>query len=197
MGGSWATSKILSPQSAIITQDIQSFLIAAISGWDTNYSDAEKRKIIDSLPSAYRVCDYDETGALKCPISVEFIMGDPYLKRGMSKFKEEVSEGSYEDRWQQQARKAMVERAEGKFDEYLKQHTEEMFGDAPADDEDAGPRSGNDADEMSSDGSWSAKQSEGVRSNVAGTMMTRPRGRPRQTQKRLETREAEEMDGGV
>lgn len=196
VGGSWAKSKILSPQSAITSQDIQSFLITAISGWNTNYSDDEKRRIIDALPPAYRVCEYDEAGALKCPIGIEFIMGDPYLKRGISKFKEEVGEGSYEDRWQQQAKKAMAERADGMFDEYLQQHTEEMFGDVPEDDNDAESRLGDDAGEVSSDGSWPAKKNGERPSHEDGSIMNRPRGRPRRTQLRLETREEDEFDGG-
>ena len=131
--GSWATSKILTPFSAIIAPsiDIQAFLITCISGFDS-YTEDEKRGIIDSLPPSYRHYNVDEEGKLPCPITTDFVMSDPFLKRGISKFKNDVEEGYHDPAWQTKARKAMQERREGKFDEYLKQHVEEMFGDGTA-----------------------------------------------------------------
>ncbi len=59
-------------------------------------------------------------------------MSDLFLKRGISKFKSDVEEGYYDLAWQTKARKAMQDRREGKFDDYLKQHVEEVFGDGTA-----------------------------------------------------------------
>ena len=128
--GSWANTKILTPASAIITPsvDIHAFLVTCISGFDS-YSEEEKRGIIDSLPPAYRQYNIDTHGKLECPITVGFVMGDSFLKRAISKFKTDVDDGYYDPAWQTKARKAVQERREGKFDDYLKQHVEEMFGD--------------------------------------------------------------------
>lgn len=152
----------------------------AISKWKTDYSDAEKRSIIDTLPTAYRVYQRDEAGSLVCPIEVDFIKCDPYLKRAISKFQEDVSEGSYEEKWQNQARKAMQERAEGKFDDYLQQHVEEMYGDVGVEkaDEEAQER---DDTGMSSDGSWSGQKGTGGRKTNARGVKTQdvPQDQPR------------------
>lgn len=40
-----------------------------------------------------------------------------------------MSEGFYDPVWQNKARLAMQERHDGKFDDYLKHHIEDMFGD--------------------------------------------------------------------
>jgi Asx homology domain len=128
--GSWANNKILTPASAIIapSSDIHAFLITCISGFDS-YSEEEKRGIIDSLPPPYRHYNVDSAGKLECPITTDFVMTDPFLKRATSKFKSDVDEGSYDPTWQTKARKAMQERREGQFDDYLEQHVDEMFGD--------------------------------------------------------------------
>ena len=184
VGGSWAKSKILTPQSAIITQDLQSFLVTAISGWANNYTDEERRLIIDTLPPADRIYEYDEVGTLKCPISLDFVMTDPFLKRALSKFKDDVSEGSYEEKWQRDAKKAMQERADGKFDEHLKQQVEEMFGDGGADESanDENDENHHQESDLSSDGSWSAKPKVSKsRAKVQGGS-GRSRGQPRKVQ---------------
>lgn len=96
------------------------------------YTEEEKRGIIDALPPSYRQYNLDESGKLLCPIAIDFVLSDSFLKRGVSKFKNDVEEGYYDPAWQTRARKAMQERREGKSDEYLKQHVEEMFGDGTA-----------------------------------------------------------------
>ena len=131
--GSWAASKILTPSSAIIVApvDIHAFLVTCISGFD-GYTEDEKRGIIDSLPPSYRQYNLDESGKLLCPITTDFVLSDSFLKRGVSKFMNDVEEGYYDPAWQTKARKAMQERREGKFDQYSKQHVEELFGDGTA-----------------------------------------------------------------
>ena len=131
--GSWAASKILTPSSAIISPsvDIHAFLVTCISGFD-GYTEDEKRGIIDSLPASYRQYNLDESGKLLCPITTDCVLSDSFVKRGVSKFVNDVEEGYYDPAWQTRARKAMQERREGKFDEYSKQHVEEMFGDGTA-----------------------------------------------------------------
>jgi Asx homology domain len=162
--GSWATSKILTSSSAIIDKDVLAFLITCISGWTEAYSEEEKRAIIDTLPPAYRRYDLDAEGKLRCPIATDFVMEDRFLKRAVSRFNNDLRDGSYEPVWQCKARKAMQERQEGKFDEYLKQHVEDMFGDGNASRDDAGrldhnaidggEADGQAASENNSDGEW-------------------------------------------
>jgi hypothetical protein len=137
--GSWATSKILTPSSAITapSTDIHAFLITCMSGFDS-YSEDEKRAIIDVLPEPYRKYNLNADNKLECPLSLDFVMTDPFLKRAISKFKNDVSEGYYDPTWQSKARVAMQERRDGVFDEYLKQHVEEMFGEGVGTDPDNG-----------------------------------------------------------
>lgn len=82
------------------------------------------------MPPQYRRYEVDGSGNLLCPISVEFVLDDPYVKAATFRFKKDVSEGFYEKGWQNQARKAMQERRDGKFDIYLQEHTEEIFGES-------------------------------------------------------------------
>ena len=141
--------------------------------------------MIDALPPAYRIYEHDEAGALKCPISIDCIKSDPFLKRAVSKFKTDVSEGSYEEKWQRDAKKAMQERAEGKFDEHLRQQVEYMFGDIGGDE--GTNEEDNEIDQqesdLSSDGSWSAEPKASKRRNEVQGGSGRSRGQPRKVQK--------------
>lgn len=72
------------------------------------------------------------------PLPPSFCSDDPYLKRSIARFKRELSDGYYTKVWQDKAKRAHEERMDGKFDEYLTEHAEEMFldeeeeGDEPA-----------------------------------------------------------------
>lgn len=127
---------ILKPSSPIVSKDIHGFLLNCISEWDISYGEDDKRQIIDLLPPAYRIYDLDPAGKLTCPLSLEFVQRDPYLKAAVSKFKKDVEEGYYEKFWQNKARRAMQERRDGKFDDYLRENAEAMFGDRPQDSRD-------------------------------------------------------------
>ena len=63
------------------------------------------------------------------PITPAFCSDDLYLKRAIARFKRDLKDGYYEKSWQDKAKKAHEERLEGKFDEYIRQHTEEMFAE--------------------------------------------------------------------
>lgn len=126
--GSWAPSRVLTKASGVVNADIRAFLSICMTGWD-NYTVDEQREIIDTLPEARRFyIDNPETGKLACPLDAEFLATDTYLKRAISRFKTDVSDGNYTASWQHKARQAMTERSEGRFDEYMKQHTEDLFG---------------------------------------------------------------------
>jgi hypothetical protein len=132
-------------------------LITAILAWhsgDDDYTEDEKRAIIESLPPAYRKYVTDEQGHLKCPLSSEFALEDSFLRSAINRFKIDVSDGWYAESWQKQAKKAMQERREGKFDAYLTEYAEETFWEGNGAD-----CIGNSTDElaMSSDGEWNAK----------------------------------------
>jgi len=126
--GPWSSLRILNSTSPIISKDIHAFLVACISGWDENYTQDEKRSIIDSLPPQYRKYDVDSNGSLICPISIDFVLDDSYIRAAIAKFTKNMTEGFYEKIWQTRAKKAMQERRDGKFDEYLQGYTEEIFG---------------------------------------------------------------------
>lgn len=135
---------------------------------------------------------------MKCPISLDFVMTDPFLKRAVSKFKDDVSEGSYEEKWQRDAKKAMQERADGKFDEHLRQQVEEMFGDGGADDcdNDEGDENDHQESDLSSDGSWSAEPKASKQTAKVQGGSGRSRGRPRKVQQ-AEEGEAGHGTGGI
>jgi len=152
--GPWSSSRILNSSTPIVGKDILAFLVTCISGWQENYDEEEKHAIIDSLPPHYRKYDVDESGRLKCPVSVDLVLKDSHLKAAVARFKNDVSEGHYEKAWQNRARKAMQERQEGRFDEYLEQHAEEMFGEQP---DDGSQNADDQTEDHSSDGEWGKK----------------------------------------
>jgi len=139
-----------------------------MSGW-SNYSEDEKRSIIDSLPPNYREYEIDDKGSLICPLTLDFVLGDRYLQSAITKFKREVTDGFYEKRWQNQAKQAMQERREGKFDDYLKEHVEEMFGEEKDGDGDDVDKADEDELAFSSDGEWKDKEDKRTRKTAQGT----------------------------
>ncbi|KAJ9602005.1 hypothetical protein H2200_013564 [Cladophialophora chaetospira] len=158
--GPWSSPRVFNSSSPIVKTDIHAFLVRTISGWNSGtetYTEAEKRSIIDSLPPAYQKYEVDGAGHLTCPLATEFVLDDPYIKAAVQGFKTDITEGYYEKTWQNQARKAMQERRDGKFDPYLHEHTEDTFGDPglDCDDLDEGVV---DAEMESSDGEWMGKK---------------------------------------
>jgi hypothetical protein len=126
---SWAPSRIFTRTSAIAKADLQSFLLTCITGWD-NYTKDEQQQIIDTLPEGRRMHVVNpESGKFTCPLDAQFVASDDHLKRAITRFQEDVAEGSYAPSWQEKAIQAMREREEGKFDEYIRHHAEEKFGD--------------------------------------------------------------------
>ncbi|KEF51258.1 uncharacterized protein A1O9_12608 [Exophiala aquamarina CBS 119918] len=126
--GPWSSSRILNSTSPVASMDIHTFLVNCISAWDEKYDEAQKRAIIDSLPRPYRKYEFDGSGHLICPVSTGFLLEDPYFKSAIQKFKTNLIDGLYEKGWQNQARTAMQERSEGKFDTYLREKAECEFG---------------------------------------------------------------------
>lgn len=126
--GPWSSSRILNSSSPLASKDILPFLLACLSGWDSNYDETQKRAIIHVLPEKYRNHKYDDSGHLLCPVPLDFLLADPYLRSAVSKFKANLSDGFYEKSWQNQAAKAMQERKDGRFDSYLREKVETEFG---------------------------------------------------------------------
>ncbi|KIW67996.1 hypothetical protein PV04_03972 [Phialophora macrospora] len=152
--GPWTSARVLNSSSQIVRTDIHAFLVTAISGWNVSsetYTEAEKRSLIDSLPVAYRKYELDDEGRLKCPLPTEFVLDDPYIKAATQRFKNDVADGYYEKSWQNQARRAMHDRRDGKFDAFLQERAEETFGD-PRFDRDNVVEGAGDVDMESSDG---------------------------------------------
>ncbi|EXJ61079.1 hypothetical protein A1O7_05232 [Cladophialophora yegresii CBS 114405] len=158
--GPWTSSRVLNSSSPIVTKDIHAFLVTAFSGWNEasdTYTEAEKRLLIDSLPLAYRKCEPDHEGRLQCPLSTAFVLDDPYIKAATQRFKNDIADGYYEKTWQNQARRAMQERRDGKFDAFLQEQAEETFGEPRLGEHNVAEGSG-DADMESSDGEWNGNR---------------------------------------
>jgi len=82
--------------------------------------------------------DQDWASYMAPPLEPTFCLDDPYLKRSIARFKRELSDGYYTKVWQDKAKRAHEERMEGKFDEYLAEHAEEMFVEEEGEAEEAG-----------------------------------------------------------
>ncbi|KAI1614803.1 hypothetical protein EDD37DRAFT_407074 [Exophiala viscosa] len=146
--GPWSAARVLNGSSLVVAKNIHAFLVAAISGWSTDYTEAEKRAIIDSLPPRLRQYNEDIYGALVCPLTADMVQNDANIKAAVPKFKQNVAEGFYEQGWQNRARRAMEERQDGRFEEYLEELVEAAFGEAEV----AGEAEEGDSE----DGEWEA-----------------------------------------
>ena len=120
-------SNALQTNSPILKEDIQSLFASTILNW-SSMSEDKKRNLINVFPPAYRVHDTDHTGKLKCPISGEFAANDSIIRRDVARFKRDVEAGFYVKKWQDEGKRAIKERAEGQFDDYIKRHAEDNFG---------------------------------------------------------------------
>lgn len=120
-------SNAIQTNSPILKEDIQSLLAATVRTWSSLTED-KKRSLIDNFPPAYRIYHTAESDKLQCPITEDFAANDSIIKRDVARFKRDVEAGFYAKKWQDDGRKAMRERAEGQFDEYIKQHAEDSFG---------------------------------------------------------------------
>lgn len=132
------TSRTFGQRSPIVNADIQAFLTKCMSPEQWNkYNDGEKQAILNSLPTAHqpRLSTSTERQLDDPPLSQHFCEGDKFLKQAVARFKRDLSDGYYEKAWLNKANQAHQERLDGKFDEYIKQHTAEMFVDEEEDDE--------------------------------------------------------------
>lgn len=127
---SLSAHRVLESDTPVLDRDIHGFITAALGpNYWSQYSEEEKRMLIDLFPVAYRNYNVDLEGRLECPVSVEFLRSDSFVKAGLARFKRDVKDGYWGAKWQNQARKAMQERNQGRFDDYLKGHVEEYFGE--------------------------------------------------------------------
>jgi Asx homology domain len=117
----------LQPNSPILKEDIQSLFASTILTW-SSMAEKKKRNLIDNFPPAYRLYKTDAAGNLTCPISEQFAASDSIIKRDVARFKRDVEAGFYVKKWHEEGKRAMKERMEGQFDNYIKQHAEDNFG---------------------------------------------------------------------
>lgn len=126
--------------------------------WHT-YTDSEKKRIFESLPPSRKPASLSFTDGLpevenlhqtqsprtasppleqqstcsqilsEPPVDSSTLVTDPFVKRAIARFKRDLGDGYYEKTWQDKARRAHDERMEGKFDDYVRQHAEDMFED--------------------------------------------------------------------
>lgn len=122
------STRLFNPDSPITAQDsdIQSFLSICLSNW-SQYDEEEKSSIIRALPTSYQKVETDQDGKICCPLIPNIVVDDKVLRDQIARFKRDVKDGFYTKTWQEKARKAMEERANGKFDAYLSKHADEMF----------------------------------------------------------------------
>lgn len=122
------SANALQTNSPILKEDIQSLFASTILRW-SSMTEEKKRNLIDAFPPAYRIHNTDETGKLRCPLSEKFVANDSIIKRDVARFKRDVEAGYYLKKWQDEGERAMKERAEGLFNDYIKQHAEDSFGE--------------------------------------------------------------------
>ena len=180
------TSSAILKSTSIITRpatNLQAFLLTCLTSWP-EYTEAQKHQIINSLPPAYQIRSTDPDGNLVCPLSVDFIRDDQYVREGIEKFKRDVSEGYFDPTWRKNAAIAMRERVEGKFDDYLREKVEAEFGDHP-------PEEDQEQESSESDKDWAKKKTKDAR---RGKGKGKEKGRPRGVAARGEMQSAMEMD---
>lgn len=180
------TSSAILKSTSIITRpttNLQAFLLTCLNSW-SEYTEPQKDQIINSLPPAYQTRSTDPEGNLLCPLSIDFIREDPYVREGIEKFKRDVNEGYFDPTWRKNAAIAMRERAEGKFDDYVRQKVEVEFGDLPLEDD-------QEQESSESDKEWRKTKGQGARK---GKGKGKDNGRPRGVAARGEMQSAMEMD---
>lgn len=185
----YTSSSILKSTSVLTkpTTDLHAFLLSCLTSW-SEYTEPQKQQIISSLPPAYQVRNIDADGNLECPLSMDFIREDPYLREGIEKFKRDVSEGYFDPTWRRNAMIAMREREEGKFDEYLHEKVEAEFGEVVLEEDD-------DAS-SESDKEWGKSKAKGSgRAKGKNSRGGKGKGHPRAAAARGELQSAMEMEG--
>lgn len=185
----YTSSAILKSTSLLAkaSTDLHAFLLTCLASW-SEYSEAQKDQIISSLPPTYQIRRTDADGKLECPLSVEFLREDNYLREGIEKFKRDVGEGYFDPTWRKNAAMAMRERGEGRFDEYLRDKVEAEFGDVVEEDE--GQESSQSDTEWGMDTSKGGGKAKGKGKEIRGE---KGRGRTRRAA-RGELQSAVQMD---
>jgi len=123
------------PKSPILKEDIQLLFATTVSNWSA-MTEEKKQSLINVFPPTYRVYNTDEAGKLTCPITEDFAASDRIIKRDVARFKGDIEAGFYVKKWQEEGKRAMKERAEGQFNDYIRQHAEDSFGVVQEDQED-------------------------------------------------------------
>jgi hypothetical protein len=131
---SLSAARVLNANSPVFDQDIHGFITTTLSPvyW-SQYTQEEKRRLIDLFPAGYRTYNVEAEGNLECPVSIDFLQSDTNVRASVAQFNRHLGNGCWEAKWQAQARKAMQERNEGRFDEYLREKVEEDFGETAED----------------------------------------------------------------
>lgn len=187
----YTSSAILKSTSILAkpTTDLHAFLLTCLKSW-SDYTEAQKHQIIASLPPTYRIHITDSEGNLECPLSIDFIREDTYLREGIEKFKRDVGEGYFDPTWRKNAGIAMREREEGKFDEYLRDKVDAEFGEVVPEQQQEEEQELSESDKewgkgkAKSDGKEKGKNADGIMG----------RGRARRAVARGELQSAMEMD---
>ena len=187
------TSSAILKSTSVLTKpstDLPAFLLTCLTSW-SDYTEAQKHQIISSLPPTYQIRRTDSDGKLECPLSIEFIREDNYLREGIEKFKRDVGEGYFDPTWRKNAAMAMREREEGRFDDYLRDKVEAEFGDIVAEEDEEQETSQSDK-EWGMDKSKGGGKAKAKGKNIRGE---KGRGRTRRAAARGELQSAVQMDG--
>ena len=175
----YTSTNILKSKSPLAhpTADLHAFLLACFTEWP-NYTESEKDCLISSLPPAYQTRTTDAAGNLNCPLTIDFVRSDTYIRDGLERFKREVTDGYYDPTWRKNAAVATREREEGKFDEYLQDKVEGDFGEVVAEEKE--PES------SESDKEWGKDKAKGVGRGKGKSPRGKAKGRPRDSAARGE-----------
>lgn len=107
-------------------------MLATPEAWDC-LSEDEKDLVVSLLPNSIRTLIgmkdnvYDGIKTLGT-LPQEFLLHDNDWQEGVRMYQQEVGEGQYEEKWQEQAVLASKERDEGKFDNFQEREREKLWG---------------------------------------------------------------------
>ncbi|OKL63487.1 hypothetical protein UA08_01413 [Talaromyces atroroseus] len=128
--GPWGEDYLMTnPKSALVHADLVR-LFSNPKAWEYLEED-EKRELISLLPSHIHPNpdpDPEDPDSKIPPLPESFLRYDNNWRAALRNFQYDLESGRYKPDWQRQARRAVQERAEGKFDDYKEREFEQFWG---------------------------------------------------------------------
>ncbi|EED19297.1 conserved hypothetical protein [Talaromyces stipitatus ATCC 10500] len=128
--GPWGEDYLMTnPKSALVHADLVR-LFSNPKAWECLEED-EKRELLSRLPAHIHPNpdpDPDDPESKIPPLPESFLRYDNNWRAALRNFQSDLESGRYKPDWQKQAKQAVQERAQGKFDDYKEREFEQFWG---------------------------------------------------------------------